>query len=128
MSDEALPLSELSFSVQRTVPRFKFIAEAEVTSVPNGMRVVARVSELSAQGCYMDTPDVFPEGTALCVRIHYGGSTCELTGKVLYSHSGWGMGAAFGEMSPAQRTVLDSWLSELARKTASRSGRQSSSC
>ena len=128
MGDEALPLSELTFSVQRKVPRFKFIAEAEVTSARNGMCVVARVSELSAQGCYVDTSEAFPLGSQLRLRIRYGGSTCEFGGRVIYTHSGWGMGALFEEMGQAQRAVLTAWLAELARKTARRSEPQSSLC
>jgi hypothetical protein len=128
MGDEALPVSDLVFSVQRTVPRFKFIAEAEVTSVRNGMRVVARVSELSAQGCYVDTPEALPEGTELRLRIHYGGSTCDFDGRVIYTHNGWGMGALFAEMGEAQRAILNSWLAELARKISYRSEPQSSLC
>lgn len=73
MGDEALPVSELTFAVQRKVPRFKFIAEAEVTSVRNGMRVVARVSELSVQGCYVDTPEAFPwEAPSACASTTAG--------------------------------------------------------
>jgi hypothetical protein len=128
MGDEALPVSELTFAVQRKVPRFKFIAEAEVTSVRNGMRVVARVSELSAQGCYVDTPEAFPVGSAIRLRINYGGSTCEFGGRIIYTHIGWGMGALFEEMGQAQAAVLNAWLAELARKTARRSERQSSLC
>jgi hypothetical protein len=128
MSDEALPVPDSPFSVQRTVPRFKFIAEAEVTSLHNGMRVVARVSELSAQGCYVDTAEAFPEGSELRLRIHYGGSTCEFGGRVIYTHNGWGLGALFGEMAEAQRSVLNAWLTELARKTAHHPERQSSVC
>ena len=128
MSDKALPVADLFFSIQRTVPRFKFFAEAEVTSVRNGRRVVARVSELSAQGCYVDTPEAFPQGSELRLRIHYGGSTCEFGGRVIYTHSGWGMGALFEEMGESQRSVLGAWLAELARKTAHHSERQSSVC
>lgn len=128
MSDDALPVSEQAFSVERTVPRFKFIAEAEVTRAVDGMRLVARVSELSAQGCYVDTQEAFPVETDLRLRIRYGGSACELAGKVIYSHNGWGMGVLFGEMGEAQRFVLGAWLGELARKTAPRADRKSSVC
>lgn len=125
MSDDALRVSEPAFSVERTVPRFKFIAEAEATRTADGMRLVARLAELSAQGCYVDTQEAFPVGTALRLRIRYGGSACELVGNVIYAHSGWGMGVLFGEMSHAQRAVLDSWLTELTRKTAPRPDRKS---
>jgi hypothetical protein len=122
MNDDAVDVSEQEFAVPRLVPRFSFIAEAEVTRTSDGMRLVARVSELSSHGCYVDTPDGFPVYTPLQLKIRYGGSVCELSGRVLYIHQGWGMGVLFGEIGEAQRIVLSSWLKELARKSAQRTG------
>jgi hypothetical protein len=110
-------MPEHSFPLERKVPRFSFIAEAEVTALRNGTRLVARVSELSLRGCYVDTPEAFPVGTELRLRIRYGGSTCELSGKAIYTHNGWGMGVLFGEMAAEQRSIVNLWLAELARKS-----------
>lgn len=103
--------------VKRTNRRFSFVAEAELTALPDGRGLRARVSELSSRGCYVDTPEVFPVDTDLRLRIRYGGSTCELSGKVIYTHSGWGMGVRFAEMPAGQHSSLNSWLAELARKS-----------
>lgn len=111
-------MSGVSFSVKRAIPRFSFIAEAEVAAPSTGKRLLARVSELSSRGCYVDTPEGYPAGTVVCLRIRYGGSTCELAGRVIYRHDGWGMGVLFEEITAAKRSVLDGWLAELARKTA----------
>jgi hypothetical protein len=111
-------MPEASFLIHRTAPRFSFVAEAEVMGVNDEMRVVARISELSSRGCYVDTVNPFPEGTELRLRIRYGCSTCELTGKIIYTHTGYGMGVVFGEMAAEQRAILDAWLDELARKPA----------
>jgi hypothetical protein len=48
-------------------------------------------------------------------------STCELPGKVIYMHSGYGMGifgvgVVFGVMPAKQQSAIESWLRELARK------------
>jgi hypothetical protein len=109
-------MPETEFSVVRTTPRFSFIAEAEVILL-DGTRVVARISELSSRGCYVDMLNPFPIGTELRFRIHYGCSTCELPGKVIYTHSGYGMGVLFGEIAIEYRLTLDAWLDELARKS-----------
>jgi hypothetical protein len=109
-------MSEDSFSVKRAVPRFAFVAEAELAALPGETRLVARVSELSLHGCYVDILNDLPAGTQLRLRIRYGGSTCELDGKVIYTHAGIGMGVAFGEMTAEKRSVLAAWLAELARK------------
>ena len=111
-------MPETQFYVTRANPRFSFIAEAELGEPGDGMRVIARISELSARGCYVDTVNPFPVDTELRVRIRYGCSTCELSGKVIYSHSGYGMGVRFGQTDAEHRATLNAWLDELARKSS----------
>jgi PilZ domain-containing protein len=111
-------MPEASFLIPRTAPRFSFVAEAEVVmGAGDETRVVARISELSSGGCYVDTVNPFPEGTELRLCIRYGCSTCEFTGKIIYTHTGYGMGVVFGEMAAEQRATLDAWLGELAQKS-----------
>jgi hypothetical protein len=105
-------MSDIPFTVARTTPRFAFIAEAEVM----GMRDRARVSELSARGCYIDSINPLAKGTDVRIRIRYGCSNCEFSGTVIYTHAGFGMGVAFGELTSEQRSTLEVWLDELARK------------
>ena len=105
-------MSETPYAVARTTPRFVFIAEAEIM----GLTDRARVSELSARGCYIDSINPLPKGTEVSIRIRYGCSTCEFSGTVIYTHAGFGMGVAFGTMSSEQRSTLEVWLGELARK------------
>lgn len=105
-------MSETQYTVARTTPRFAFIAEAEIL----GMNTHARVSELSARGCYIDSINPLPKDTNVRVRIRYGCSTCDFAGTVIYTHAGFGMGVVFGEMTAEQRATLDVWLDELARK------------
>jgi hypothetical protein len=111
-------MPEASYSVKRTNPRFSFVAEAEMVGLRDGTRIVGRIAELSSLGCYVDAVEPIPSGTALRLRIRYGCSTCEVTGKVIYTHSGWGMGVLFGDVAAQQRSTIDGWLSELARKSA----------
>lgn len=105
-------MNDTTYTMARTTPRFAFIAEAEIS----GMLASARVSELSARGCYIDSINPLPKDTAVCLRIRYGCSSCEFSGTVLYTHAGFGMGVVFGELSSEQRSTLDVWLDELARK------------
>jgi len=105
-------MSDSTYTVARTTPRFAFIAEAEIV----GSRDCARVSELSARGCYVDSINPLPKHTELKIRIRYGCSACEFPGTVIYTHAGFGMGVLFGEMNAEQRATLDVWLDELARK------------
>jgi len=111
-------MPETSFPVKRAIPRFSFVAEAEMVKVRDGIRTVGRVAQLSSLGCYVDTADPLPVGTALRLRIRYGCSTCEVTGKTIYTHAGWGMGVLFADVAAQQRSTIETWLSELARKSA----------
>ena len=79
------------------------------------MKDRARVSELSARGCYIDSINPLPKEHRP-FRIRYGCSTCEFPGTVIYTHAGFGMGVVFGELTAEQRSTLDVWLDELARK------------
>jgi hypothetical protein len=106
-------MSDVPFTVARLTPRFAFIAEAEIVGV---MKDRARVSELSARGCYIDSINPLPKDSTIRFRIRYGCSTCEFFGTVIYTHAGFGMGVVFGELTPEQRSTLDVWLDELARK------------
>jgi hypothetical protein len=117
-------MTETSFAVKRVNPRFAFFAEAEVT-MRDGTSVPAQLSELSSRGCYIDTLEPIPVGTELRLHICDGMSTCDLAGKVIYMHSGngmgiFGMGVVFGKMGDEQHVAIDTWLRELARKPASR--------
>ena len=76
-----------------------------------------------SRGCYIGTLEPIPTGTELRLSINDGVTTCELPGKVIYTHSGgglgiFGMGVVFGEMSAEQHSALDAWLRDLADKHA----------
>ena len=111
-------MAEAPYTVRRTNPRFSFFADAEVT-VRDGTPFLAQLAELSSRGCYIDTLEPIPVRTKLHLRICDGMSTCELRGKVIYTHSGggfgiFGMGVLFEEMGAEQHSAIDAWLSGLA--------------
>jgi PilZ domain len=109
------------FAVLRKHLRFSLAAEADVTALRSGCHfchLLAGVSELSPDGCYLDTPDAFSIGTEVRVCIRHAGGSCELPGRVIYVHKGWGMGVLFGHAASEQFEVLDGWLAELGRHPA----------
>lgn len=103
-------------AVNRKHLRFPLVAQAEVTTLRRGWHLVADVSELSARGCYLDTPDPFSMGSDVRLCIRYAGRTCELLGRVIYAHKGWGMGVLFSDAAGQQFDILDEWLAELAQE------------
>ena len=95
---------------RRRSPRFPFIASAEVHEERNGSQLSARVSDISATGCYADTINPLPGGTAVRVKIFNETQSFEASATVAYSVVHLGMGLSFGEVSPSSRDVLRAWL------------------
>lgn len=76
-------------------------------------KLSARISEIGLGGCYVDTLNPFPEGTLVRVRILRDGGAFETQAKVVYTDMRFGMGLAFIEIPPNQRSILENWLAEL---------------
>jgi len=100
---------------RRSVRRCPLVASAEVTELGSGSgaQLSARTSELGLGGCYIDTLNPFPEGTLVQLRILRDNGVFEAKAKVVYSDGRFGMGLAFTELTPNQRSILESWLAEL---------------
>jgi hypothetical protein len=105
---------------RRAVRRCLFVASAEVTELSSETRRISgRTSELGVGGCYIKTLDPFPEGTLVQLRIFREQGVFETKAKVVYSLSAQlnsGMGLAFKEMAPHQRSLLEDWLAEIVTK------------
>jgi len=108
------PSSDSAYRERRTVPRYTFIASAEIVEPLSGVRMAGRISELSRKGCFVDLLNTLPMGTTIQLSISrdQGAFTC--AGKIIYVQDGMGMGVAFDDMPGNQVKTLDSWLSELA--------------
>jgi hypothetical protein len=98
---------------QRSVRRCSLVASAEVTELGSGAKLSARTSELGLGGCYIDTLNPFPEGSPVQLRILRDNGVFETKAKVVYCDRRFGMGLAFTEMTPNQRSLLEGWLAEL---------------
>jgi hypothetical protein len=97
----------------RSVRRCPLVASAEVTELGSGTVLSARTSELGLGGCYVDALNPFPKGTLVGLRILRDQGVFETKAKVVYCDPRFGMGLAFTEMAPAQRTLLEAWLAEI---------------
>jgi hypothetical protein len=98
---------------RRTFHRHPFVAQAEVTELRTGARIVAQTTELSSSGCYMGAADPFAEGSRVKVKLIKEGQEFETGAVVLRVHAEFGMGVAFDELNPAQQAILDRWLDEI---------------
>jgi len=117
MNPEESNMGEGSQSAKkRIVRRCPFVASAEVTDLSSETRRTGRTSELGLGGCYIETPDPFLKGTLVQLRIFRGQGVFETQAKVVYSHNvqlNSGMGLAFQEITPNQRSLLEDWLAEI---------------
>jgi PilZ domain-containing protein len=95
---------------RRRSPRFPFIASAEVRAENNSSRLAARVSDISAAGCYIDTINPLPHGTLVRVKIFNETQSFEAAATVAYSLAHLGMGLSFSEVPPNSMSVLREWL------------------
>jgi hypothetical protein len=119
-------MAEAPYKAKRVHPRFSFFADAELT-LRDGTWLRAQCAELSSHGCYVGTLEPIPVRTRLRIRLCDGTSSCELHGKVIYMHSGgglgiFGMGVVFEEVQAEQHSTIDAWLRGLATQRVRDSG------
>ncbi len=97
----------------RRLPRYPFIASAEITEVATQTRMTARTGDLSLSGCYLDMITPLPHGSRVMVRIKHGEQTFGATAGVVFSQPHMGMGLVFHEVETLQELTLRNWLSDL---------------
>jgi hypothetical protein len=95
---------------RRRAPRFTFIAAAEVLAENGRTRLAARISDISATGCYVDTINPLMGGTPVRLKILTDTKVFEAPATVMYAHAHLGMGLIFGEVLPNSQDVLQHWL------------------
>jgi hypothetical protein len=98
---------------QRAVRRCALVATAEVTELSSGTMLSGRSSELGLGGCYVDSLNPFPEGTLVGLKLLRDQGVFETKAKVVYCDPGFGMGLAFTDMTPDQKSLLEAWLTEI---------------
>jgi len=100
-------------SERRCANRSPFVAPVEMFEMRTGSRIQARTSDLSPQGCYVDTLNPLALGAAVRIQIHRSGLILDVLANVSSRHVGSGMGLEFEEITEPQKAVLESWLGEL---------------
>jgi PilZ domain len=98
---------------RRRNPRYPFIADVEIVDVESGMAMTGHTSDFSHGGCYVDMFSPMPKNTIVKVRLTKWQQTLETQARVVYSSVGMGMGLMFGVLDPAQRGIVESWLTRV---------------
>ena len=103
-------------SERRSEPRTTLIAQAEVADIASGVKLSARVSDLSMSGCYLDALTPLPEGSDVHLRIAFNNERLALRAKIRFSHPGLGMGVQFEALTGEQIQTLHNWLVAIGAK------------
>ena len=98
---------------RRQAARYALLAFAELTNPEDARLVSGKVTQISRNGCYVDTPKTFSVGTSLKVIISRDERTFVTQATVIHVQEQVGMGLAFLDPQEDQLHILDSWLAEL---------------
>ncbi len=102
---------------RRDAPRYPLILIAEVGDISGDAKLMARTSDVSRTGCYLDTLKPAPKGAMIQLRLMRGKEMIETRALVVYVSPGLGMGVRFHEYIKAnQLALLDQWLDEASRQ------------
>ncbi|OLC64234.1 MAG: hypothetical protein DMG35_03170 [Acidobacteria bacterium] len=112
----------MEYKERRRSPRYPFIASAELIEEKADVRIASRVSELSANGCYLDMMNPFPKGTLVLVKILAGEDFFQAKSKVVYSQMNMGAGVGFLEIDKDSQVVLERWMDEAEKEVQKQKG------
>lgn len=68
---------------------------------------VASTNDISAGGLYMNTQSELPEGALLTLRIPLGEQHVVVSGEVVYSNPGRGIGVRFRDLTEKDRNLIE---------------------
>lgn len=101
---------------RRDAPRYPLIVMAEVTQTSTGAKLIARTSDISRTGCYVDSLNPVAKGEQIHLRLINRSESFETDALVVYVSPGLGMGLRFAEfVTEKQIAILDSWLAGAAK-------------
>ena len=98
---------------RRRMPRYQFVADAELVATESGARAHLKTGDLSSGGCFLDTLNPSPEGAEVLVTISQAGGKFTAIGRVVFAFPRLGMGIEFTRVEPEQLSTLEGWLAAL---------------
>ena len=98
---------------RRKAPRYGLVAIADLTDSEDGKLLSGKITQISRNGCYVDSPKTVPVGTSLKVIISRDQRTFVAKANVIHVQEQMGMGIAFLDAAKDQVEILNSWLDEL---------------
>lgn len=95
-------------SEQRMEMRHTCFGDLHVVYEGFGRHVDVRAPDISTQGMFINTPQVFPDGTVLKIRFRLGhsGKMIQARGEVRYCLPGVGVGVEFIDLPEEMRAAI----------------------
>src|ERR1700739_159574 len=93
--------------------RYLFVATIELTDTQSEAKIQERTSDLSLNGCLVETHKPFQMGAKVRIRIAHMSANFVALGRVSYTTSEGGMGIAFSQIEPNNQLILEKWVEEL---------------
>src|SRR5687768_9606307 len=91
---------------RRQRPRRAVVLECHVDGVSGDMRV----TDLSGDGCYVDTRALVTVGSPTTLHLHLSGVTLTLAGRIAHAQPGIGFGVQFDRLPPSTAQMLEKIL------------------
>lgn len=106
---------------RRWVPRFRFIAPAQLVDETSGTRITAYVTNFSLFGCTLGVTHPLRPGMTIRLEIVTPAESFESRAMVVYSnmHS---VGLTFRDVKPDSVTVLQRWLASAMQEPQEAAG------
>jgi len=99
--------------VERSSPRVYNVVEVECHTLDEtATPVVARMSDLSLTGAFLDSMGGLRPGTRLSLRFRVGDQDVQATAEVVHQMPQFGMGVRFLELTPEGRAAIESLLKD----------------
>jgi hypothetical protein len=93
---------------QRSAARQTCCTDLQVAFESYACRVAVRAPDISPQGMFINTAQVFPQGSVLKIRFRVGhsGKLIHARAEVRYCLAGVGVGVEFVDISPEDRAAI----------------------
>jgi hypothetical protein len=95
---------------RRRVPRFQFIAPAELVDETSGARINSWVADLGSRGCSLRVSSALRDGVAVRLKIGINPREFFQAHAVVVYSSPDRVGLAFSDVKPVSSIVLHKWL------------------
>ncbi|HLX86050.1 MAG TPA: PilZ domain-containing protein [Terriglobales bacterium] len=101
---------------RRKNARFPVNVPVEIHTEGSDIPIRCAISELSLDGCYVETMFPFPNGTSLDLKLQLEEDAVLITATVITSFPQVGNGFQFVQILPEDREVMRAYLEALAKK------------